>query len=75
MLKFYKNLSGNSGVKAYDVGDDFIIVAFVTGDTYRYDYVIPGQEHVENMKYLAEEGFGLSTYLSKAVKGKYARKL
>ncbi|MEM9389526.1 MAG: hypothetical protein AAGA02_03575 [Bacteroidota bacterium] len=75
VLKIYKNLSGHSGIKAYDIGDDFIIVAFITGDIYRYDNSMPGKEHVENMKYLAQEGFGLSTYLSKAVKGKYARKL
>ncbi len=73
-MEVYQNLSGNSGVKAYEYGEDYITVAFISGYTYRYDYEVPGEEHVENMKYLAKEGLGLSTYISKAVKNRYARK-
>lgn len=71
----YLNLSRHSGVKAYAIGDDYVDVAFVSGDSYRYSYKVPGREHVENMKYLAREGMGLSTDISKVVKQNYARKL
>lgn len=74
-MKPYKNLSGHSGITSYEMGKEHIIVAFVSGDTYRFDYDNPGRAHVENMKYLAKEGMGLSTYISKAVKGNYADKL
>ena len=34
---------------------------------------VPGKEHIENMKRLALQGKGLSRYISKNVKGSYAR--
>jgi hypothetical protein len=50
-------------------------VWFKDGDGYDYDYRHPGREHVETMKRLAEEGRGLSTYISQHVRKNYARKL
>jgi hypothetical protein len=71
----YANLSGISGVTAYDSGKDFIIIKFINGDSYVYDYSAPGKLHVENMKRLASEGRGLSTYISQNVRNNYASKL
>lgn len=71
----YKNLSTDSGVTAFDIGDDHIIVEFKSGDRYLYNFDIPGKDAVEAMKILATKGIGLSTYISKAIRGRYAQKL
>ena len=71
----YRNLDGNSGVDAYEIGTDFIDVRFRAGGTYRYDHTSPGALHVERMKELAIDGRGLSTYISRHVRKAYARKL
>nr|WP_241018326.1 hypothetical protein [Paraburkholderia sp. Tr-20389] len=67
-------MSGRSGVVAYELSEAGIRVKFSDGDLYLYDYVLPGQEEVEEMKRLAVAGRGLSTYISQVVKGRYARK-
>lgn len=71
----YKNLSGNSGVVAYEVGPDYIKVKFRDGDVYLYNYSVTGRDNVEQMKELAIEGGGLSTFISRYVRDDYAAKL
>lgn len=71
----YKNLSTNSGVTAYEIRNDSIVVEFKSGDKYLYTYHVPGKDAVEAMKVLATKGIGLSTYISKAIRGRYAEKL
>jgi hypothetical protein len=72
-MKRYGNLSTNSGVRGYETGTDFIVVWF--GDwLYVYDYRIPGQTEVEALKALADAGKGLSSFISRRVKGRYAAK-
>lgn len=73
-MESYPNLSGNSGVEAFEIHDDSIVVRFSGGPTYVYDYVRPGRLHVEHMKRLARDGRGLSTYISQHVRGAFARK-
>jgi len=73
-MKRYRDLSGQSGVVAYDISDDAITVKFRDGDVYRYDYATTGQHEVEEMKRLALAGQGLATYISRFVKDRYARK-
>ena len=70
-MKKYKGLSGDSGVIAYQLGDESIRVKFVDGAVYTYSYVSTGRVHIEQMKVLAESGRGLSTYISKYVRDKY----
>jgi hypothetical protein len=70
----YRNLSGNSGVEAFEIHDESIVVRFTGGLTYLYDCVRPGRLHVEQMKRLAREGRGLSTYISQHVREAFARK-
>ncbi len=60
----YKNLSGDSGVIAYEIGDDFIWICFKGGSGYRYSNSSVGSHNVEKMKGLAEQGRGLSTFIS-----------
>jgi hypothetical protein len=73
-MERYKNLSGNSGVEAFELADDAITVKFRGGATYLYDYAVTGRAEVELMKSLAREGKGLSTYISRVVHNKSAHK-
>jgi hypothetical protein len=70
-MEKYANLSGDSGVSSYEIGLDYIKVSFSSGSTYKYSYKKAGQSHVENMKKLAVEGFGLYCYINLYVKFKY----
>lgn len=71
----YKNLSQDSGVTSYKINNDSIIVEFTDGAQYVYSYDIPGKSKVEQMKELAINGKGLSTYISQTVKTSFAKKL
>jgi hypothetical protein len=73
-MKRYQNLAGDSGVVAYEPGLDFIRVQFTGGETYLYTYRSAGTDAVERMKTLAEQGRGLSTFISRTVKSAYATK-
>ncbi|MCC6817533.1 MAG: hypothetical protein IT245_01400 [Bacteroidia bacterium] len=64
----YKNSGGNSGVHAYEIGQDYIVVWFnAGGKSYTYSYGKAGRQHVENMKELAINGQGLNSYIMKNV--------
>jgi hypothetical protein len=67
----YKNLSGNSGVAAYDFDDDYdpetIIVQFTDGSVYTYTYDSASPEEIETMKVYADAGRGLNTYINQVV--------
>ena len=63
-MERYRNLSGDSGVDAYAIGDDFIAVRFNSGVIYWYTVESVGPRHVAEMKRLAMQGRGLSTYIS-----------
>ncbi|TXC88046.1 hypothetical protein [Paraburkholderia azotifigens] len=73
-MKRYRNLSGSSGVVAYETTDDGITVKFRDGYFYLYNHATPGEQEVEEMKWLAVAGRGLSTYISQVVKDRYVRK-
>ena len=70
----YANLGGNSGVREYEAGDDFIRVRFKDRATYLYNGTRPGHAQVEAMKQLAAAGQGLNSYISRYIKKNYARK-
>ncbi len=70
----YRNIQGNSGVRAYEIGADYITIEFSDGAVYRYTYASAGEENVERMKGLAEAGQGLNTFLSTNVMKLYERK-
>jgi hypothetical protein len=73
-MQRYKN-SVNSGVLAYDIGEDRIKVKFLDGTIYLYTYNSAGSENVEQMKALAQTGKGLTTFINQAVREQYAIKV
>ena len=73
-MKRYRNLAGDSGVLAYEAGPRSIKVRFRNGTTYTYTYQSAGRDNIEHMKVLARDGRGLSTFISTAVKDRFASK-
>jgi len=71
----YKNISGDSGVVAYDIGRRSITVEFNSGDRYLYTDDSAGADNITEMQRLATLGSGLSTYISQIVRERYAQKL
>ena len=63
----YADINRDSGVKAYRIEDDSIIVKFKTGtnQNYEYTYSSAGSSDVERMKTLAKSGDGLNSFISK----------
>jgi hypothetical protein len=71
----YKNLSGDSGVVAYQIGPDYIDIEFNDGKRYHYNDKTPGREHVEAMKQRARRGADLATYINQHVRERFASRL
>lgn len=74
-MKPYKNKSGDSGVKAYEAGKDFIKILFEDDNLYLYTYKSTGKANIEKMKRLAESGDGLATFINQHVRERYEKKL
>jgi hypothetical protein len=75
-MKMRYKSGGDSGVISYEMVGDAIILEFVGGGfRYVYNEVSPGAEYVMTMKRLAEQGSGLSTYVSRIVRERYASKI
>ena len=74
-METYRNLSGNSGVQAFEIGADFIRVQFKHGKTYLYSYQSAGGANIEELKRLARLGQGLNTFINQtpAVRNGYVR--
>ena len=70
----YKNLSGESGIIAYEIGSDFIRLQFEDKEVYLYTEDSTGIEHIAKMKELAEKGRGLNTYVNQHVRKNYETK-
>lgn len=65
-MESYSSRSGKkSGVIAFEIGRDFIIVQFEGYKKYTYTYRSAGTSVVEKMKSLALAQQGLSTFISK----------
>jgi hypothetical protein len=75
LVERYKNRSGDSGVTAYQLGRDSLLVQFKNGTIYSYTYASAGRKNIEHMKRLAVAGQGLSTFISQHVSHRYAAKL
>ena len=71
----YADIDGDSGIAAYELGRDVIVIRFKQGGTYRYDASAPGANHVRRMQKLARAGRGLNEYNNRHVREKFAAKL
>lgn len=69
----YMNLSGNSGVVAYEIEATAILVEFKQQHHYRYSYTSAGAANVEHMKQLAKSGRGLATFIAQNVRDLHER--
>lgn len=74
-MEQYKDINGDSGVAAYEIGSGSITVQFLKGDTYLFNDSKPGAEHVAEMQRLAQTGDGLNAYINKFMRKNYAAKL
>jgi len=69
-MERYKNLSGSSGVIAFEIGDDWIVVEFAGEASaidrrYRYTVARAGAPNILEMKRLAQSGRGLATFIAR----------
>jgi hypothetical protein len=67
----YEHLDGESGVIAFQIGDDWIKVEFA-GKLYLYNHASAGSDKIGDMKSLARSGRKLSGYISRNVREDYA---
>jgi hypothetical protein len=70
----YKNLSGDSGVVAYEIGKGSITVLFNNGWHYLYTSKSAGAANIKQMQRLATAGHGLSTFISQVTHNRFERK-
>ena len=71
MVTKYLNIRGTSNVIAYEILPTSIRVQFKSGVWYSYCYSRAGMTHVEQMKILAERGYGLNSYIQRRVRKMY----
>lgn len=74
-MERYGNLSGDSGVVAYEVGRGSVAVEFREGHVYLYTNASAGAANIAEMQRLARAGRGLSGFIARVVRDGYARKL
>lgn len=73
-MTLYRSICGNSGVYSYEIGSDYIDVRFKeTPQIFRYSYLSAGKENIEKMKELAENGYGLYSFINMHVKELYIK--
>jgi hypothetical protein len=66
MITYHSKSGKNSGIEAYEIGRDYIRVKFKPSQKiYKYSYRSAGKMAVEQMKSLALEQEGLSTFISR----------
>lgn len=63
-MKLYRDINGDSGIAAYEYGEDWIRVQFKHGGTYEYRSSRIGSVHLNTMKRLADSEDGLNAYIS-----------
>ena len=66
MMTKYKNLSGNSDVISYEIGDGYIWVRFISSpESYLYTDKSVGKINIKRLHECAIKGRGLCTYIDK----------
>ena len=62
-MTYYKNLAGNVGICAYELGEHTIRVKFHTRKSCVYDSQNTSEDHINKMTNLAIQGYGLNDYI------------
>lgn len=70
-MEKYTNRRGNSPVTHFQIESERIIIWFKGGKSYSYSNGTAGKHHIEQMKILAQNGSGLSAYITQNVKFDY----
>ncbi len=73
-MERYRNLGGGSGVSAYSIGPDSILVLFNDGWKYEYTTQSAGALAIRTMHRLAAQGRGLNSYITSSVRKGYSKK-
>ena len=63
-MQHYKDINGDSGISAYENGNECIKVQFKHGGTYEYRASKIGSAHISTMHRLADSGDGLNAYIN-----------
>jgi len=74
-MELYANRSGNSGVFAFEIGQNYIVVTFTSGSVYEYTYSSAGVDNIESMKAYALSGAGLNSFIQRYVRKKYSNRI
>jgi hypothetical protein len=63
-MQRYRNPSGTSGVREFEIGADFIVLRWSSPKLYAYTYATVGEQNVEEMKRLAVKGSHLNKFIN-----------
>ena len=75
-MQQYKNLGGDSNIRAFVISEDYIDVQFNgSAIIYRYSYKSAGIDKVEEKKRLAIQGYGLNSYIMRYARMDYEKKI
>ena len=74
-MNSYRNIGGDSGVAAYELGSEHIDIRFSDGSMYRYTNASAGASNIVTMKQLAASGDGLNSFINRRVRKSYAARL
>lgn len=70
-MEIYKDINNDSGIYGFEINTTCITIWFHGANrSYTYSYQSAGENRVEDMKRLAQEGDGLNSYIMR-----YAKKL
>jgi hypothetical protein len=73
-MELYKNLSGKSGVIAYEIRSDEIVLKFTSGTCYLYREEKIGASNFMKIKILALNGQGLTTFINQYLHNRFEKK-
>jgi hypothetical protein len=74
-MQRYINRGGQSGVVAYEIRPNEIIIKFTSGTCYTYTLASVGKANLEKIKQLARKGQGLSTFINKHLHDRFDKKI
>lgn len=75
MMQTYSSSEHNSGIVAYEAGQDYINVKFSDGAVYAYTSASAGMQKINQMKLLAASGRGLNTFINHHARKGFSRRM